>query len=751
MKWIISILLIGWLGLSASATNKCETRQSPSPLPSGDYDFIIVGGGTAGAIVAARLSAKYDVLLVESGYRLYDDPVLSAKMFSTLMTGADLSKVIDGVNPIIKKIGSFRAKDKSILDSDGKVVGDMDTGIPGFMPHLQDTPFLALYLSMTEATHHYPTVPLIYSQKRELVYPRGNMLGGSSAANTMVYFRGSVHDFNQWEGDFGLKGWNYNDVLPYFKKFENNQDVSDSKVHGHSGPINITVVKKHLPAPAAEAWSQTARDMGYSDIDDSSNPETTYGVSHSWQQFVGADGKRSDSSAYIRILDGQGKVCWNKARSECAAGQTLHIWTKTYSTKVLFEGTRAYGIEYTQDEKSSDRTEAPGKKEATDEAVKHHTPFNKWDRLEVQKKMLKQGAPVAKELAFDWDKTNEQYIPESVRSFTPKKVTAKYEVILSAGCVGSAQLLMLSGIGPADHLKERGIPVVADLPVGQRLQDHQEVVQMWKFPKEYDPGFDFLSETVKGFPTLRAHLRGERSFFSSNGIPAGLEGSSAGPKGTIPKWHLHHITMGAFEQFDYNIASYPETVQMPYRLPRSLMELYAWKGLHLHVHNCELSQNHAYGRLELRNKDPFQPPFLDPRYGSSDEDNAELVDCLLTVREIMAKTDPKFAGEELEPSKSAKTKEQLTQFVRNAVWGHHISGSAPMGNCTTPFAVADGDARVYGVDGLRVVDISLFPTIPHGNPAAVVMMIGEKIADSILQAHSTVKSSSGSANTHDEL
>lgn len=98
-------------------------------------------------------------------------------MFSSLMTGADLSSVIDGVNPLIKKVGSLRRSDKSILNSEGKVVGDMDTGIPGFMPHLQDTPFLALYLSMTEATHHYPTVPLIYSQKRELVYPRGNMLG----------------------------------------------------------------------------------------------------------------------------------------------------------------------------------------------------------------------------------------------------------------------------------------------------------------------------------------------------------------------------------------------------------------------------------------------------------------------------------------------------------------------------------------------------------------------------------------------
>lgn len=316
----------------------------------------------------------------------------------------------------------------------------------------------------------------------------------------------------------------------------------------------------------------------------------SYGVSDSWQSFVGADGKRSDSSAYIRLLDKQGKVCWDKPRSECGTQQTLSVWTKTYTTKVLFQDKRAYGIEYAQGEASASRTEAPGKSIWDDEAVKHHKPYNKWDRLEVQKDMERQGAPVAKELAFDWSRTDEQYIPESSRKFTPKTVTAKYEVILSAGAVGSAQLLMLSGIGPADHLRERSIPVVVDLPVGTHMQDHQEVVVMWKFPNSYTPGFDFLSETTHGFPELRKHLRGERSFFSSNGVPAGLEGSSAGPSGKIPKWHLHHITMGAFEQFDYNLAAYPETVMMPYRLPRSLIELYAWKGLQLHAHNCELSR-----------------------------------------------------------------------------------------------------------------------------------------------------------------
>lgn len=113
---------------------------------------------------------------MESGHRLYDDPALSAKFVSSLMTGADVSSWVDKVNPLIKAIGSLKG-DKSILNAEGKVVGDMDQGIPGFMPHIQDTPFFGLYMSMTEATHHYPTVPQIYSQKREIVYPRGNILG----------------------------------------------------------------------------------------------------------------------------------------------------------------------------------------------------------------------------------------------------------------------------------------------------------------------------------------------------------------------------------------------------------------------------------------------------------------------------------------------------------------------------------------------------------------------------------------------
>lgn len=719
-----------------------EDRSPPSPRHEGEYDFIVAGGGTGGAIVAARLaSADFHVLLLESGERLYDDAVVSSKFLMPVLTGADVSGVVDGINPIIKKVGKLvagkNATDSFIYDAEGNKIGDFVEGVPGLMPHIQETPFMGLYMCMTEACHVYPTTPQVYSQKREIDYPRGNVLGGSSAANTMVYFRGSKRDFDEWGHDLGLKGWSYADVLPFFKKYEHNWDVHDPSVHGFTGPINITIGKNHAPSPASDEWTAAALRLGWPKLADASNPETVYGASDSWQTFVGPNGKRADSSAYIQILDKRGRVCWNKERKHCDKAHRLHVWTKSWVSKVLFEQNRATGVEYIKhgDEYESDKSEHKTKGLHTDEGVKHHSPYNKWDRLEVQKKNLRLGSPVAKELAFDWDKTAEQYIPETTPDYSAitKRVTAKYEVILSAGAVASAQILMLSGVGPADQLHERGVKLVADLPVGKRMQDHQEVVVLYKYPKSFVAPFDFTTETMKGFPTLRKHLAGERTFFSTNGVPAGLEGSSAGTNASVPKWHLHHIVMAGMENFDWNMASYPETIKSPSRLPRSVLEFYTWKGLHYHSHNCELSQNHAYGRLELRNKDPFTPPFIDPRYGSSDEDNFEIVDCIKQVRKIMAESDPQWVGEELEPSKSAVTQEQLTQFVRNNIWGHHISGSTPMGNCSTWYAVTDHRARVYKVEGLRVADISLVPTLPHANPAGVVMMMAEKVADLILR------------------
>lgn len=746
---VVVVILISIVAVVAGERDKCPERRPPDARTDGEYDFVIVGGGTGGAIVAARLSEKFDVLLLESGERLYDNATLSMKYLNSVVMGSEMSTVIDTIKSAVNALGNLFSSKK---DAEGEEASPTES-LPGGMPHIQETPFFAFHMCMTDACHYYPTVPQIFSQKREIDYPRGNVLGGSSAANTMVYFRGTDRDFNSWQSDFGLTGWSYHDVLPYFRKFENNLDVKDELRHGHSGPINVTVVQNHFRFEASDAWYQAARQLGWGEIEDASNPETQYGASQHWQAFVGDNGKRSDSSNYLRALDTKGRICWNQRnKHDCKRGQRLHIWTRTFATKILIDNTekRAFGVEYVQSSETLDmsRTQHPKLDVRTSEGIKHRHVYNKWNKYETQKNIPIYGAPVDRGLASDLNRTAEQYIPEGMPDYSSVtgQVRARYEVILAAGAVATPQLLMLSGIGPADHLRERSIPLVADLPVGQRMQDHQEVFINYEFPDSYAPPFDMKMEALKGFPTFRAHMRGERTVLSSNMVPSGLEGSSSGPDGRIPKWHMHHTVAGALENFDWQLSFDDESAESPTRVARGATELFTWKGFKIHGHNCELSQNHAYGRLELRSQDPFQPPFVDPRYGSSDEDNAEIVDCWRTVRKLMATVDPKYAGRELGPCARAETTEQMTQCVRNKVWGHHISGSAPMANCTTRFAVADPRARVYHVNGLRISDISLFPSIPHGNPAAVVMMMAEKISDMILEDYR-----GHAGHGHDEL
>jgi hypothetical protein len=366
------------------------------------------------------------------------------------------------------------------------------------------------------------------------------------------------------------------------------------------------ITQKHFPSPPTDAWARAAEKLGYPKIEDASDPTTVYasfpsflssplhffslisiryGSSDSWQTFVGSSGRRSDASAYINILDKKGKVCWNQPRSKCNLNQNLIIWTETHVTKVLInENKRAYGVEYAEGV-GLDRTDHPTKPRSEDEAKKHHSPFNKWNKKD-QKGAERLGAPVDYDLAYDWSRPYEQFIPESTTNYVPKTVTAKYEVIMAAGAIVTAQLLMLSGIGPKDHLREQGITLVQDLPVGTHTNDHQEVFIEWLFSNKYKPNFSFVTELLKGFPELRKYQNRQRSFYSSSQFAGGLDGSSDGPTGTIPKWHMHHLVGGAFENLDWNIASYEETVDTPYRVPRGVGEILLWQGLKMHSHGC---------------------------------------------------------------------------------------------------------------------------------------------------------------------
>lgn len=307
-------------------------------------------------------------------------------------------------------------------------------------------------------------------------------------------------------------------------------------------------------------------------------------------------------------MDKKGKVCWDKPKSECGPSQTLHVWTDTTVTKVLFEGTRAVGVEYSKGVPSQARSESPYYPRSANEGSKHQAQFNKWDRTFVQESAERLGCPAAKSLAFDLKRPSEQYVPLKATQYTPLQVKACREVILSAGTIGSAHLLLLSGVGPAQDLMARSIPVVADLNVGTHTQDHQELALMYKvcnlshlhitilnnlqMPLGFDPGFTFPKEILQGFPQFTNFFEGRRGFLSANHIPAGLDGSPAGPhapSGTVPTYHLHFLTIGAFENYDFNMAAYPETESPLYRFPRNAVELVMLNGLHIHELGCELS------------------------------------------------------------------------------------------------------------------------------------------------------------------
>ncbi len=121
----------------------------------------------------------------------------------------------------------------------------------------------------------------------------------------------------------------------------------------------------------------------------------------------------------------------------------------------------------------------------------------------------------------------------------------------------------------------------------------------WKFPETYSPDFTFLKDLLTGFPELQKHIAGQPSFYSTNFVEGGLDGSADGPNGTVPTWHMFHVFVGPFENLDYHYASYPEIITAPYRFPRSLLELLLWQGFKMHTHGCELSGKYLTFPLHL--------------------------------------------------------------------------------------------------------------------------------------------------------
>lgn len=468
----------------------------------------------------------------------------------------------------------------------------------------------------------YHTEPVPTLNNRKLYWPRGKLLGGSSAINGMVYCRGNRGDFDHWAA-LGNTGWGWDSVLPYFKRSENNGRGA-SAYHGTGGPL--AVQDPVIVHPCVRDFIRASKGAGIPTVDD----------------FAGVEPEGA-GVLQATIKGGVRHSCYDAFVAPVRHRKNLVVETGVQVRRVLFEGTRAVGIEAVQD--------------------------------------------------------------GQIRTWR-----ATHEVVVSAGALASPHLLMLSGIGDGEQLQQHGITTLAHRPgVGQNLQDHCSIrVQALCTPE---------SSYNRDLAGWRKYWQGVRYVMTKKGYLAMPSSTVAAFIKSRPELEFADLEV-SFRPMTFTYKESGEVNVDPY------------DAIGASVYRVRPASR---GEVRLRSNDPMASPAFIPNYLQADEDVEASLVGLRKLREILA-TEPLASRitKELVPGPDVKTDEQLIDFMRRE--GHcsyHPAGSCKMGS--DAMAVVDARLRVHGVQGLRVVDASIMPTVTSGNTNAPVIMIGEKAADMVLE------------------
>lgn len=512
------------------------------------------------------------------------------------------------------------------------------------------------------------------------LYPRTQALGGCTAHNALVAVYPFASDFDNIANLTGDSSWDADNMRQFFIKMENNNYLSlDVAGHGHDGWLSTQEAPAGLLLKDEQLLSMvTGGAFALGNYSNTIDNLATLGV-----MDPNADTRERDtipgyyqvpisSKDSVRVGSRDFIVSVRDAKSpDGTKAYPLDVRTNCFVTKVTFDHStsppRATGVEF------------------------------------LDGKYLFKASPRS----------------STSKSGTPGSVKASREVIVAGGVYNSPLLLKHSGIGPAQELKEFGIPVIADLPgVGNNLQDHYEVVVQGTVPRNFSllDGCTFDPSDDPCLTRWENPFLGDRGTYASNGFASTMFFKSTT---SDANWDVFVFGgpvnfRGYFPDYSYNITAHHD--------------MFSWAILKSHPRNNA-------GSVTLRSADPLDMPnivfnYFDTGSGDYNADLEALHEAIETARDAFAR-QPDPVSEVL-PGSDITSKEAIHNYIKNTVWGHHASCTCPIGTDDDPMAVLDSSFRVRGVSGLRVVDASVYPRIPGTFTAVSTYMVGEKAAAAIL-------------------